>query len=130
MKNISNYKFFNEGRISNAIKSDIIKIKYNRTEFMMSIVNNDMSRFRELIKISDLEEIDKYGNTALMISCSEGRLSMVKMLLRYGANIHHKNKKGEDFYDMSLKDKSFFKSVKKYIENNYPEFVVSKKYNI
>ena len=60
---------------------------------------------------------------------------MIKELIDAGANmnikaLHHINgtKEMVDFYDLSIsKD---YEKLSKWIEENYPEFVASKKYNL
>ncbi len=56
----------------------------------------------------------------------------------YTVNIHHKNNDGLDFYDLAVnnniiwskKSKKFINGIKDWIEENYPVFVMSKKYNL
>ncbi len=45
-------------------------------------------------------------------------------------DITHKNKNGEDFYDLAVNRYKFINGVKDWIEKTYPEFVMAKKYNL
>lgn len=89
-----------------------------------------MSKFKKLIKTEDLEYQDSNGNTALLIAAKEGRLKMVKELIKAGANIFHTNNEGESFYDLAVNRYKFINNVKDWIEKNYPEVIDMKKYNL
>lgn len=76
------------------------------------------------------EETDKYGNTALILAAKHHKLEVIKELLKNGANMYHRNNQGEDFYDASVNTYRFINSVTDWIEKEYPEFIMSKKYNL
>ena len=84
----------------------------------------------EKLPSSDIEETDKYGNTALILAAKHHKLEVIKELLKNGANMYHKNDQGEDFYDASVNTYRFINSVTDWIEKEYPEFIISKKYNL
>jgi len=130
MKKLKTYELFNGGRITTALKKDIRNYQRKLTPFMIAITDGDMKRFNKLIDIVDLEQEDNKGNTALLMASYCGRLKMLKELIKKGANIHHKNDKGEDFYDMAEFQYKFINNTKKWIEKNYPEFIAAKKYNL
>jgi ankyrin repeat protein len=73
-----------------------------------------------------LEHQNNQGNTALLMAAKIGDLKIVKELIKNGANIHHKNKNGDDVYDIT----KFNILIKECIEENYPEFVDAKKYKL
>ena len=130
MKYIKTYEFFYGNKITKALKKDLTKFINKMSDFMSSILDNDIKTFNKLIDKVDLEEEDIDGNTALLIASYSGRLKMLKKLIEKGANIYHKNKKGEDFYDIAESQYKFINNTKSYIEKTHPEFVASKKYNL
>ena len=97
---------------------------------MISIINGDMPTFNKLIDHVNLDDVDWEGNTALLIAASNGRLNMLKKLIEKGANIYHKNDKGEDFYDLAEGRYKFINNVKDYIEKEFPEYIETRKYNL
>lgn len=125
-------ELFNGGRITNSLKQDIINAKNDWNELMSDIVNVNYSHFLKLLNSNkyNLEETDINGNTALLLAAKEGRLKMVKQLIKAGANIFHTNNDNENFYDLSLKKFKFINIVKDWIEKNYPEVIMAKKYNL
>ena len=135
---LKTYELFNGGRILNALKKDIIKSTEKWNDLMDAIANKEYKTFRKLIKTSNLEEVDKNGNTALMIASMKGRVKMTKLLIDNGANIFHSNNQGKNFYDVAINDtatwskksRKFINGVKNWIEENYPEIVMSNKYNL
>ena len=130
MKNIKTYEIFNGGRVTNALVNDLNAGHYNWNKLMRSIAENEYKIFKELVKTENLEDVDKYGNTPLLLTSKNGRIRMVKVLIDNGANISHKNNQGEDFYDIAVNRFKFINGVKDWIEKEYPEFVMTKKYNI
>jgi ankyrin repeat protein len=96
----------------------------------------NMKKFNDLLKTVNLEDVDKDGNTALLLAADNGRLTMMRKLVKAGANIHHRNNNGEDFYDLAKNlhsgnhDNKWFNNPSKWIEKNLPEFVDAKKYNL
>jgi ankyrin repeat protein len=114
----------------NAMKNDLIFIINDYNKLMTAIYNNEFSKFKKLIVSENIEDVDKEGNTALLIAASNGRLKMVKELIKQGADIHHKNNKGEDFYDVAVNRFVFINGVKDWIEKEYPELIMAKKYNL
>lgn len=130
MKYIKTYELLNGGKITKAIINDLTAAEHGWNELMRSIVNSEHRKFMKLIKNTNLEETDDDGNTALLIASNEGKLTMVKELIKAGADITHKNNKGEDFYDLAVNRYKFINGVKDWIEKTYPEFVMAKKYNL
>lgn len=134
MKNLQTYELFNGGNIVKSLEKDLQKHHNLWNELMVAIVYNDYDEFKYelsfVLKTMELEKEDKYGNTALLLAAKEGRLKMLKELIKIGANIYHKNKKGEDFHDLAINRFKFINGVKDWIEKNYPEFVMAKKYNL
>lgn len=130
MKYIKTYEALAGSQITKKLLNDI---RFNTNvwnDFLVSIVENDMSKFKKLIKTEDLEYQDGNGNTALLIAAKEGRLKMVKELIKAGANIFHTNNEGESFYDLAVNRYKFINNVKDWIEKNYPEVIDMKKYNL
>lgn len=130
MKYIKTYEALAGSQITKKLLNDI---RFNTNvwnDFLVSIVENDMSKFKKLIKTEDLEYQDSNGNTALLIAAKEGRLKMVKELIKAGANIFHTNNEGESFYDLAVNRYKFINNVKDWIEKNYPEVIDMKKYNL
>lgn len=130
MRYLKTYELLNGGRIMNAALNDLKSMQHGWNELMQSIVNKEYKKFMKLIKNTDLEEVDNDGNTALLIASSDGKLTMVKELIKAGADITHKNNNGEDFYDLAVNRYKFINGVKDWIEKTYPEFVMAKKYNL
>lgn len=130
MRYLKTYELLNGGRIMKAALNDLKSMQHGWNELMQSIVNKEYKKFMKLIKNTDLEEVDNDGNTALLIASSDGKLTMVKELIKAGADITHKNKNGEDFYDLAVNRYKFINGVKDWIEKTYPEFVMAKKYNL
>jgi ankyrin repeat protein len=77
-----------------------------------------------------IESTDGLGNTALLFAAKEGRLKMVKDLIKAGANIYATNNKGENFYDVAVNRFKFINNVKDWIEKTYPELIMANKYNL
>jgi ankyrin repeat protein len=114
------------------------------SKLMLAITLNEYRSFLNLINSEnlDLEYEDSTGDTALIMASRHGRIKMVKKLIEKGADIFHKNKFNEDFYDVlnnrkfSLPSDSgnynYFRNLKmkRWIEKNYPEFLAAKKYNL
>ena len=130
MRYLRKYELFNGGRIANQLKNDLNAGIYGLNELMQSIVEKDYRKFMKLIKNTNLEEADNNGNTALIVASHAGQLTMVKELINSGADITHKNNDGDDFYDVAVNRFKFINGVKDWIEKNYPEFIMAKKYNL
>jgi len=124
------FEVFNGGRITKNLLKDFKKYNDKLTDLMVAIIGNDIKNFADLINTVDLEETDRFGNTALLLASSNGRLVMLRKLIKREANIHNKNNKGEDFYDLAKTRYKFINKVKEYIEKELPEFVAAKKYNL
>lgn len=120
----------NGNRITKSFKSTFMQLRNNSSDLMVAIVNKEFKEFKKLVDKVDLEEEDKFGDTALLVAASNGRLQMIKMLITRGANIYHKNKENKDFYDLADERYKFINLITNYIEKNYPEFISAKKYNI
>nr|AAO17641.1 PLU [Drosophila hydei] len=65
------------------------------------VTENDILSLRIICKIEanqqyKIEEVDKYGNTALLKSCYLGRLECALILLEFGANIYAVNYFGQN----------------------------------
>jgi ankyrin repeat protein len=64
--------------------------------------NDDLASVKRLLeKGADINGQNDGGNTILHYCASFGRLSMCKHLIRNGANVLIKNKRGETAYDMA-----------------------------
>lgn len=134
MEYIQTYELFNAGRITNTALNDLKMAQNKWNKLQGAVIFNNYKEFKyELnlaIKTMKLEKQDKNGNTALLLASKEGRLEMVKELIKAGANIQHKNNANEDFYDLAVNRYKFINGVKDWIEKTYPEFVMAKKYNL
>ena len=130
MKYIKTFEILRGASMSAAFADDLVFMRNNYNLLMVAIYNNEFTKFKKLLKTIDIEYTDREGNTALLIACHSGRLRMVKELIKQGANIQHKNDKGEDFYDVAVNRFKFINGVKDWIEKEYPEFVMAKKYNL
>lgn len=51
---------------------------------------------QSLNRTSDIEELDQYGNTALLKACYLGKFECARILLDFGANIHAINYCGQN----------------------------------
>jgi len=100
------------------------------SDLIVAIINGEMKKFNELVDSVDIEEVDFEGNTSLLLASSNGRLKMMKELLKRNANIHHKNNNGEDFHDLASNRYKFINLTREYIEKQFPEFIAAKKYNL
>lgn len=123
---------FQGASITRKLKQDILVSQNGWNELMGSIVLDDHKLFNRLIndKSINLEETDDKGNTALILAAKNHQLSMIKELIKAGANIYHENNDGENFYDASSNTYRFVNKVKEWIEKKYPEIITSKKYNL
>jgi ankyrin repeat protein len=146
MKYIKKYELFGGAKITKALKDDTIISMKQYNELLTSIYRGNFEKFQKLLNSNiDLEYEDADGNTALLLATRYRDLKMVKEIIKKGANIYHKNKSGEDFYDIAkFVDKITIKktfplkihlpintsSIKEWIEYRYPEFVDAKKYNL
>lgn len=97
--------------------------RIKQTELFIEHLKNIYNRF-------SLETTDYYGNTPLLIAAKEGRLKMLKELIKAGANIYHTNNNGETMYDLAVNRYKFINNVKDWIEKNYPEVIAMKKFNL
>ncbi len=142
MKYVKKYELFGASKDFKTLKNDI-KMAYNKwSKLMLTITLNDYRSFLNLIndKDLDLEYEDSTGDTALIVASRHGRIRMIKKLIEKGADIFHKNKYNEDFYDvlinrvfnLPMDSSNYFRNLrmKKWIGKNYPEFLASKKYNL
>lgn len=127
---MKSFEIFNGGRITKSLLKNFKKFNNKLTDFMVAIIDGDMRTFNKMIDTVDLEEMDRDGNTALLIASANDRLKMLKKLIKSGANIQHKNNNGEDFYDVTENRYTFLNLTKDYIEKNFPDFIQAKKYNL
>ena len=130
MRYIKTREAFAGSQISKQLLNDIRFGTKLWNDFLISIVENDMSKFKRLIKTEDLEYTNGNGNTPLLIAAKEGRLKMLKELIKAGANIYHTNNNGETMYDLAVNRYKFINNVKDCIEKNYPEVIAMKKFNL
>jgi len=132
MKYIKAYEAFGGASITKALIHDLESAKNKWNELMQTIVWNDPRRFYQLLNTNqyNIEDIDKNGNTLLLIAAKNGRLAMMKHLVKAGADISHKNNNGDDFYDLTVNRNIFINRLKEWIEKKFPEFVIAKKYNL
>ena len=78
--------------------------------------------------------------TPLLWATYSKNIPMIKLLIDSGADIHykafhhiHQTKKMVDFYDLAVDKERYqggYTKVIEWIEENYPEFVAAKKYNL
>ena len=67
-----------------------------------SILNDDIQTLTKLLQIPDnIDKRDNNGNTPLMYACTRGNISLVSLLLEYGANPSLKNNNGWNAYMIS-----------------------------
>jgi ankyrin repeat protein len=130
MKHIKTFEVLKGASMLAAFAEDLKFLTNGYNKLMVAIFNNDYLDFKKLVSITNLEEVDKEGNTALLIASNYGRTKMLKELIKHGASITHENNEGEDFYDVSVNRFKFINGVKDWIEKEYPEFITAKKYNL
>ena len=130
MKYLKNYEAMSGNFAIGSYLHNVIYPRRKYNQLMISISENKFKNFKELIKRINLEEVDSDGNTALLIASGEGRTKMVKELIKAGANIYHKNNKGEDFHDLAKNRYKFINGTLDYIEKIFPEYIAAKKYNL
>jgi len=131
MKNIKTYELFGGSSIANALKQDIESIVKKDNPLLKAIRFGDYDMFKKLLNEYNLEDTDKYGNTALLLAALNDELTMMKDLVKAGANISHKNNEGDDFYDITESRNKFTINRSRYwIEKTFPEFIAAKKYNL
>lgn len=132
MKYIKTYEILQGASITNKLKKDLNAVTNQWNKLMFSVRWNDVIDFYKFLDSDEynLEDTDKYGNTALLIAAMNDRLTMMKHLVKAGANIFHKNNEGDDFYDLTVKNFKFINKAKDWIEEEFPEFIASKKYNL
>ena len=112
-------------------------------EMIESVKSEKIQKVKELINSGhDVNCKDYMQWTPLLWATYSKNIPMIKLLINSGADIHYKalhhisgTKKMVDFYDLAV-DKNYYKNngsynkVIKWIEENYPEFVAAKKYNL
>lgn len=131
----SNFKKFTEQFDSlTKTKNDLIFLlktekNNNENEDRIDYITNLIERITTLLN-NIFFETDTYGNTALLVAAKEGRLKMVKELIKIGFDIYHTNNKGETFYDVAINRYKFINNVKDWIEKTYPEIISANKYNL
>jgi len=96
---------------------------------------SNLSNIRKLIKTEDVNYEDHMSWTPLLWATYFEKPKVIRMLIDAGANMEHKalhhiagSRRMVDFYDLTV-DKDY-KGLQKWIEENYPEFIVAKKYNV
>ncbi len=63
----------------------------------IAIQKDDVNQVRSFAeKGVDLNDIDRYGNTALNIACYNGNMEIIRILVDYGANINKKDRRGSN----------------------------------
>ncbi len=94
---------------------------YNKAPFKYfplhsSIENHNYELTKKLLKISDdINEENEESYTPLMKAVSVGDMDIIRLLVKNGADISHKNRKGENAYDLA--EKSLSKNIKSYFSN-------------
>jgi len=66
----------------------------NESGFMKACRYGHTEVVKLLVNIVDINNVDMYGDTALIQACKFGHTDIVKLLLEAGANINHKNNEG------------------------------------
>ena len=130
MKKIKSFELFQGSRITSLLYKDLQYAETNWNELAIAIDENNFKNFKMYLNLVDIEKVDHDGNTPLILASKNGRLKMLKELIKKGANMMHKNKDNEDFYDAAINRYKFINNVKDWIEKEYPEFVAAKKYNL
>ena len=82
MKYIKKYEVFGGASMSAAFAEDLKFLRNNYNKLMVAIFNNEYSAFKRLLPTFNIEDVDREGNTALLIASSNGRLRMVKELIK------------------------------------------------
>lgn len=120
---------------------------FKKRELHLSLIdavkNGKLSQVKDLLdKGSDINEKDGMGWTPLLWAAYCNHIHMIKFLIDNGADMTYKalhhlrgTKKMVDFYDLVVDKRVIggergYKKVQKWIEENYPEFVAAKKYNL
>ena len=110
-------------------------------DLIIAVKSGKPGRVKELLDAGvDPNCKDNMQWTPLLWATYSRKTLMIKMLIDAGADMHYKTvhhirgtKKMVDFYDLAV-DKQYYeggyKVIIKWIENNYPEFVAAKKYNL
>jgi len=83
---------------------DIQSGKPTVTPLIQAVFDNNFEEFKSLLQKGnvDIDATDIVGYTALMYAAQEGNIRMVKMLLKYNADIHFKGRSGITAYDIAL----------------------------
>src|SRR5436190_1263424 len=72
-----------------------IKHKGNEEDLIKAVKQNYINEVNRLIeKGAYINDVDKYGNTALIFAASHCPKEIVKLLTERGADINHENKEG------------------------------------
>jgi ankyrin repeat protein len=119
---------FNGAGITNKLLLEFSIYKNKLTPIMEAIIKDDSKKVETLIDNKTIEDVDISGNTPIFVAACYGKLKILKLLIRKGANIYHLNNNNENIYDVAS-DKIIC-NIKKYIKKNYPEIIDCKKYNI
>jgi len=99
MKYIRKYELLGASAITKVLKQDIESILKKDNPLLKANRFGDYDMFEKLLNEYNLEDTDTNGNTALLLAALNDKLTMMKDLVKAGANISYKNNKGEDFYD-------------------------------
>lgn len=87
-----------------------------------------VKRFLKLKADANIQ--DDEGNTALHYASMTRQFTIVKTLIKNGADMTVKNLEGKDFYDLLLlEDEKYTKSILRWIRKNKPDFVELKNIN-
>lgn len=106
---------------------DINKSVINGNTLLLYSIANCNSKIVNYIinKEADVNLSSDQKVTPLHFASIFNRVDIAKLLIKKGANIYAQDDMNENFYD-----KAKSSEMKKWIEDNYPEIVDSKKYNL
>ena len=105
---------------------DINKSVINGNTLLLYAIANCNSKIVNYIinKGADVNLSSYQKVTPLHFASIFNRVDIAKLLIKKGANIYAQDDMNENFYDKANSE------MKKWIEDNYPEIVDSKKYNL
>ena len=114
LNNIENVKLF----ISNN-ENDVNFIINNINPFTHATNSNNFEVIKYLLNEAEIniDVVDGFGNTALIIACEKGLLEIANYLINNGANVNHQNEQGATPVMKAAEGNNFF-VVKLLLEKN------------
>lgn len=73
------------------------------TPLFHALIHEDLSVLKILLQHNaDLNYVDEWGNTCLMVAAEGGRANAVGFLLESGADLQCVNNDGDNFFDLAI----------------------------